>query len=66
MITTIRKARELSCPEDIGKGNSYCKNVDCMAWEFYIPPPGVCMEKKPVHGVKDNAKLGYCGKIMRR
>lgn len=37
-----------------------------MAWEFYIPPPGIAMEKKPEHGVKDRDKKGYCGKVHRR
>jgi hypothetical protein len=66
MITTIQKARELLCPEDIGKGNSCCKATECFAWEFYIPPPGISIEEKRPHGIKDNMKLGYCGKIMRR
>jgi hypothetical protein len=65
MITTISKARQTKCPKDIGKGNGNCLAFNCMAWEFWIPPPGVDI-KVIHHGVKDTDKKGYCGLSRRR
>lgn len=66
MIVTVGQAKQTRCPEDIGKGNGNCQPLDCMAWEFWVPPPGVVMEKKAAHGIKDRDKKGYCGRSIRR
>ncbi len=69
MITTVGKAKQTRCSEDIGRGNGNCQATECMAWEFWVPPPGtgkINMEKVVHHGKRDTDKLGYCGKVSRR
>jgi len=68
MITTVGKAKQARCPEDIGRGNGNCQTINCMAWEFWVPPPGTgkLNMEKTAHGQRDTEKLGYCGKVSRR
>ena len=66
MITSSGKAQGKLCPLDIGHKNGNCKATDCMAWQFYVPPPGITMDKKAEHGIKDRDKKGYCGLALQR
>jgi hypothetical protein len=66
MIVTVGMAKQTRCPEDIGKGNGNCQATDCMAWEFWLPPPEMAMKERPLHGIKNRDKKGYCGKSIRR
>ena len=64
MITTVGKASQIRCPEDIGKKDRNCQTLNCMGWRFWIAPPGVdCKAERACHGQKDKDKRGYCGKI---
>ena len=69
MITTIKKAKLNVCPMKMSKESGYtcCDTIRCMAWEFWVPPPGSQLQMEKVsHGVKDQDKLGYCGLSKRR
>lgn len=61
MIVRIADALEKECVKD----RKSCTATNCMAWEYYVPPT-IAMSEKPVHGIKDRDKLGYCGLVHRR
>lgn len=65
MIATVAKARMKGCPEYkdqpyLRESNGMCVGPGCMAWCYWIPPPGI---KETPHGIKDVDKKGYCGKV---
>jgi hypothetical protein len=66
MITTVQKAKTLRCPQNMRDAQT-CIALNCMAWEFWVPPPGATLQKeKTSHGIRDTEKLGYCGLVKRR
>jgi hypothetical protein len=62
MITTIGKSYEKRCVVPKLSDTGCCVGDDCMAWKFWVQPPGSQLQAiKLPHGIKDKDKLGYCG-----
>jgi hypothetical protein len=66
MIISAGNATEKWCPLDKGQTSprehnaGMCIGPDCMMWRYWIPLADISVEK-PMHGIRDKDKKGYCG-----